>query len=171
MKKELHKAKLLVVTTYNDTAVLTLERTDFVRLNDLLQQPESKGPVMQVRGIQGNDITVTKKSDSGNFNMHDFEVGEDIYLVGSVATDNINIGRVIKPKITEQTGDNINHPKHYGGEDNLYEAIKVIEAWGLDFNLGNVVKYVSRANKKDSEIEDLKKAKWYLERKINQLNP
>jgi hypothetical protein len=64
----------------------------------------------------------------------------------------------------------INHPQHYGG-DTQYEAIKVIEAWGLDFCLGNTVKYISRAGKKDPDktIEDLKKAQWYLERKIIQL--
>ena len=61
----------------------------------------------------------------------------------------------------------VNHPNHYGG-DNVYETIKVIEAWGLDFHLGNTVKYISRAGKKntDKEILDLEKAKWYLERKL-----
>lgn len=63
----------------------------------------------------------------------------------------------------------IDHPQHYGGENNDYEAIKVIEAWELDFCLGNVVKYISRAGKKGSCVKDLKKAKWYLERKISQL--
>lgn len=65
--------------------------------------------------------------------------------------------------------DNINHPKHYGGEDNQYEAIKVIRAWELGFSLGNVVKYISRAGKKDpsKRIEDLKKALWYLQEEIN----
>lgn len=63
----------------------------------------------------------------------------------------------------------VNHPQHYGGENNQYEAIKVIEAWELDFCLGNTVKYISRAGKKDDVIQDLKKAKWYLERKIDQL--
>ena len=50
--------------------------------------------------------------------------------------------------------ENINHPDHYGG-DNTYEAIKVIEAWNLDkcFYLGNVVKYISRAGKKDKSKE------------------
>lgn len=64
----------------------------------------------------------------------------------------------------------VNHPNHYGG-DNVYETIKVIEAWGLDFHLGNTVKYISRAGKKDTdkEIQDLEKAKWYLERKIELL--
>jgi hypothetical protein len=62
----------------------------------------------------------------------------------------------------------IDHPQHYGGEENPYEAIKVIEAWELDFHLGNVVKYISRAGKKGSKIEDLKKAQWYLNRFIEQ---
>lgn len=60
----------------------------------------------------------------------------------------------------------IDHPDHYGGQDNPYEAIKVVEAWNLDFYLGNVVKYISRAGKKGDELEDLKKARWYLDRKI-----
>ena len=67
--------------------------------------------------------------------------------------------------------DSVNHPNHYGGEESPYEAIKVIEAWDLDFCLGNTVKYISRAGKKDPNklVEDLKKAKWYLERRISQL--
>jgi len=66
--------------------------------------------------------------------------------------------------------ESINHPGHYGG-DTTYEAIKVIEAWDLDFCLGNTLKYISRAGLKDhsKELEDLKKAQWYLTRKINQL--
>ena len=66
--------------------------------------------------------------------------------------------------------ESINHPDHYGG-DNTYEAIKVIEAWNLDFSLGNTIKYISRAGKKDKakEIEDLKKAAFYLNRKIKTL--
>jgi hypothetical protein len=63
----------------------------------------------------------------------------------------------------------VNHPSHYGGADNPYEAIKVIEAWELGFNLGNTVKYVSRAGKKGSKIEDLKKARFYLDREISNL--
>ena len=65
--------------------------------------------------------------------------------------------------------DAINHPKHYGGEEDTYEAIKVIEAWSLNFCLGNVVKYLSRAGKKGSKLEDLKKAQWYLNREIEKL--
>lgn len=60
----------------------------------------------------------------------------------------------------------VNHPQHYGGADNPYEAIKVIEAWELGFCLGNTVKYISRAGKKGDALEDLKKARWYLDREI-----
>lgn len=60
------------------------------------------------------------------------------------------------------------HPSHYGGKDNPYEAIKVIEAWDLGFSLGNTVKYIARAGKKDpaKELEDLRKAAWYLQHEI-----
>lgn len=62
----------------------------------------------------------------------------------------------------------VNHPKHYGGQDNVYEVVKVCEAWDLDKDayLFNVVKYVARSGKKEKEIQDLKKALWYLNRKI-----
>lgn len=62
--------------------------------------------------------------------------------------------------------DAVNHPPHYGGGDNPYEAIKVIEAWGLGFNLGNAVKYISRAGKKGDAAEDLRKAEFYIDREI-----
>ena len=65
----------------------------------------------------------------------------------------------------------IDHPQHYGGEDNPYEVIKVVESLEMDFHLGNVFKYIARAGKKetDKELQDLKKAMWYLDRKIQLL--
>jgi len=63
----------------------------------------------------------------------------------------------------------VDHPTHYGGEDNPYEAIKVIEEWGLGFNLGNAIKYISRAGKKLDTLEDLEKANWYINREITKL--
>ena len=60
--------------------------------------------------------------------------------------------------------DPINHPPHYTHGD--IEPIDAIEAWGLGFCLGNVVKYVARAGHKGDRLEDLKKARWYLEREI-----
>ena len=67
----------------------------------------------------------------------------------------------------------VNHPDHYGGKNSVYEVVKVCEAWDLDKDayLFNVVKYIARAGKKnpDKEIEDLKKAMFYLDRKIKNL--
>jgi len=67
----------------------------------------------------------------------------------------------------------VNHPEHYGGQNNTYEAIKIIEALELDFHTGNALKYLVRAGKKDpeKELEDLKKAAWYIYRKIKNLEP
>jgi hypothetical protein len=74
------------------------------------------------------------------------------------------------PTIPTAKQENVNHPNHYYG-DTTYETIKVIEAWGSDFYLGNAIKYISRAGKKDKskEIEDLQKALWYINRKIESL--
>lgn len=65
----------------------------------------------------------------------------------------------------------VDHPAHYGGENNPYEVIKVIYAWGLDksFNLGNAIKYIARHEQKGAALEDLKKARWYLDEKIKQM--
>lgn len=66
--------------------------------------------------------------------------------------------------------DPINNPSHYAA-GRKYETIDVIEDWELSYRLGNSVKYISRAGRKDpaKTIEDLKKAKWYLEREIASL--
>ena len=63
--------------------------------------------------------------------------------------------------------DPVHSPSHYksGG----IEAIDVIEAFQLGFNLGNVVKYVLRAGRKGDALEDLEKAAWYLDREIDKL--
>jgi hypothetical protein len=64
--------------------------------------------------------------------------------------------------------DVVNHPSHYkvGG----IETIDFIEAKQLDYHLGNVVKYISRADHKDEKLENLKKAQWYLNRAIANLS-
>lgn len=62
--------------------------------------------------------------------------------------------------------DSINHPSHYT-QYKGFEVIDITEQ--LDFTLGNVVKYTLRAGAKENELEDLKKARWYLDRKIKKL--
>ena len=61
--------------------------------------------------------------------------------------------------------DMVNHPAHYQSEGGL-EVIDVIEAFGLGFCDGNAIKYILRAGKKGSREEDLKKARWYLDRML-----
>lgn len=83
-----------------------------------------------------------------------------------------DIGQVLRDV---KENDPVNHPAHYA--DSKIEVIEYIEDKKLGYCLGNVVKYVSRAGKKHSatksnkekEIEDLKKARWYLERRIYEL--
>lgn len=61
--------------------------------------------------------------------------------------------------------DPVSMPKHYRAGE-VYETIRVIEAWDLGFCLGNAVKYLSRAGRKGDAVEDLKKARWYIDREI-----
>lgn len=61
-----------------------------------------------------------------------------------------------------QVVDVVNHPPHYKGKK--FESIDIIEDFDLGFHLGNAIKYILRAGKKENKVEDLKKAIWYLER-------
>jgi len=63
--------------------------------------------------------------------------------------------------------DLINHPPHYTTGD--HEPIDVIAEWGLGFLLGNVVKYIARHERKGNPLQDLRKAKFYLDRRIEEL--
>jgi len=60
--------------------------------------------------------------------------------------------------------DVVNHPKHYTSHPSGVECITVTEHMG--FNLGNAMKYIWRADLKNDALEDLQKAKWYIEREI-----
>ena len=74
-----------------------------------------------------------------------------------------------------KTGDNVNHPAHY--TFGPVEVMDAIEAWALNFARGSIVKYTARAGRKGrtarerkrTEIEDLKKARWYIDREIGRL--
>ena len=70
-----------------------------------------------------------------------------------------------KPKPKPKRVEAIDHPSHYGGADNPFEHIKVVNALGWGYHIGNCTKYLWRAGRKDSSklLEDLKKARWYLD--------
>ena len=73
-----------------------------------------------------------------------------------------------EPKVTVDTNkESVNHPSHYN--TGKIEVIEAIDDWNLDFCLGNAVKYIARAGKKDPDktIEDLEKAKWYIQHEID----
>lgn len=73
-----------------------------------------------------------------------------------------NVGGVAVKRLDQAT---VNHPPHYQAANGM-EAIDVIEAFGLGFNLGNVTKYILRAGRKGDAVEDLKKARWFLDLEI-----
>lgn len=66
--------------------------------------------------------------------------------------------------------NNVNHPSHYQSKNGI-EVIDIIESFDLGFSLGNAIKYILRAGKKNPEktIEDLEKSVWYLNREIDRL--
>lgn len=70
-------------------------------------------------------------------------------------------------EMEEKQEDMINNPPHY--TFGTIEVIDVIEDWQLGFHEGNCVKYIARAKHKGDELEDLKKAQWYLNRKIKDM--
>ena len=96
-------------------------------------------------------------------------VSEMRELHNNVSKDNANIKSFSNKdsnKVNTVEKEQVNHPSHYQSKTGL-EAIDVIEAFDLNFNLGNVIKYILRCGKKDAEIQELEKAKWYLEREIS----
>ena len=62
--------------------------------------------------------------------------------------------------------EQVDHPSHYRQG---IEPIEVIESWDLNFSLGNAIKYILRSPYKGKQIEDLEKARWYIDREINRL--
>lgn len=61
---------------------------------------------------------------------------------------------------------NVNHPEHY---NKGIEAIDYIESWGMNFNIGNAIKYITRAPYKGKQKEDLEKALWYVSRELDRI--
>jgi hypothetical protein len=129
-----------------------------------------------VQGIV-DDLIRTKQTGAG---LHGLSPGEKEF----VCLSRVHIADDPTPRIPVffsgshdgrrppvQVPSAVDHPAHYGGADNPYEAIKVIEAWNLEFCTGSAVKYIARAGKKDATklVEDLQKAVWYLRRRIGQL--
>lgn len=102
---------------------------------------------------------LAKKLDISAKSAHDIMQSDTAFDVFKNA---VKIGTDESDKIMK----NVDHPSHYQTSSGI-EVIDVIEAFDLGFNLGNVIKYVLRCGKKDADVQELEKAKWYLEREIS----
>lgn len=74
------------------------------------------------------------------------------------------------PNVSSNVSSTLSRPAHYGGENNPFEAIKIIHHYNLNFNLGNIIKYTLRCGKKDEAIKELEKIKQYADFEIQRLN-
>lgn len=148
-----------------------LQLRDKVRI---LSDPERNGAYAGRTGtIASNELDgivyVHLGMNYANFRTSDLERVKETSMSGAIKYDRPQL-----PPIKEAgmlPVESVNHPPHYGGEDDPYEVIKVAEAWGFDKDayLFNVLKYIGRADKKGATLEDHKKARFYLDRKIKQL--
>ena len=77
------------------------------------------------------------------------------------------VASVPRPSVIANNDDPVNHPSHY--TYGTIECLDYIEDKGFDFCLGNAIKYITRAGHKEDAVEDLKKAIFYINRKISQL--
>ncbi len=93
--------------------------------------------------------------------MTDKQTTDPVAALKALSTKSYTEDNITKP-------DMVNHPPHYITESGI-EAIDVIEAFELGFKDGNCVKYVLRHKRKASPLEDLKKARWYLDRYIAEI--
>jgi hypothetical protein len=159
MKKESKASKIMKYIASNprakarDVAKAIKVSVDSVYQATYLAKKQAKSNLSSVPRKRGRPFklktklgTYTKKNQTNLTEIRDGQV------------------RLVKELIT----DNVNSPAHYkaGG----IETIDFIEAKELGYNLGNVIKYVSRADHKGNKLEDLQKAQWYLAREIKNLS-
>ena len=143
--------------------------SNYIGLN-IKKYREEKGLTQEelANGIGKATITI-RKYESGDILPSINNVYEIAKVLGITTIDIIGDVDVYTASDVDRSDkkEMINHPSHYN--QGKYEAIDVIEDWKLNFNLGNTVKYISRAGHKDNIIQDLKKASWYLNREIERL--
>jgi hypothetical protein len=90
---------------------------------------------------------------------------QEFNLVNEAAKEGVVPAKVqMSAVLGESETDNVNHPKHYTSHPSGVECITITEYMG--FNVGNAVKYLWRVGHKIDDLEDLKKARWYIDREI-----
>ena len=95
-----------------------------------------------------------------------YEAGETLPPVDIIYKINDIFGGEFMLTFEIEEKEMVDHPSHY---NQGIETIEYIESWSMNFNTGNVIKYVTRAGYKDNQLEDLKKAMWYLQREIDRI--
>lgn len=141
-----------------DRAVRLLKKDPFMSVDDFIAKMKVKKPYAYV--LRGKARSLIPKADI------------KAAVEGAGAEDTLPpeaevtfIPAFLRENLPKEQSDAVNHPPYYkvGG----IETIDFIEAKGLDYNLGNVIKYVTRAEHKGNKLQDLEKARWYLERAIS----
>ncbi len=129
----------------------------------------SNKPVIGQNTITMMEDDLTKLTDEQLERMADNLGKPRIRMQSTTPRDEVatEIAKRMERAIKTHQADNVNHPSHYkaGG----IETIDFIEAKQLNYHLGNVVKYITRADHKGNRKEDLLKAQWYLNREIAKL--
>ena len=149
------KLKVSKVYAYNLRTQARKKMVEDTEMVEALEKPKhrmqsSEGTIRVPEvGDTVGGLTLTRKAQG------------DSYLYRWVNEDAVKSGQV---EVDAPEADSVNHPAHYrtGG----IETIDFIEAKGLNYHLGNVVKYITRADSKGNRKEDLLKAQWYLNREI-----
>lgn len=153
-----------------DRAVKLLKANPFMSVEDFTKKMKIKRPYAYVLRAKARalipkaDIEVATDDLTTTFTvpLEAGQTGTNEEIVKNLSkVPNVVIPSFLRPP----QPDAVNHPPHYtiGG----IETIDFIEAKGLDYNLGNVVKYVARADHKGNKLQDLEKARWYLDRAIS----
>jgi hypothetical protein len=123
-------------------------------------KPRSNGfRDMSVSIISGpQDVAALPRADLMLNQLRDIALGKPVELLDAA----------FNPYLEGVLAESVDHPSHYRKDSGL-EAIDAIEAWDLNFNLGNVVKYICRAGLKENTngVVDLEKALWYIQRELN----
>lgn len=132
---------------------------------DLLNKPKNKVPPKDNKSkkVDESDPVISKMETTESY--INSESAKDLYDCASA--DDVKVSCATTDKEPETIANVIDHPSHYN--KGKIEVIDFIEDQGLSFHLGNVIKYVARAGSKGDKLEDLKKARWYLDRYINEV--
>ena len=107
------------------------------------------------------EVSIVSGSNQYQFSTHtteDNQMRQKVYKINEFP---------LNWKNKKVKNDPVNHPKHYTAHPSGVECIQVTEH--MNFCRGNAIKYVWRAGEKGNEVEDLKKARWYIDREIKRL--